>query len=68
MHFDEDLESDDLSLIIEMEIVELIDKSIENNMNKFYLMFNHIQGNMDDFYDNLKEIKNVAKDLIKKKI
>ena len=66
IYIDNDLEDESLPLIFEIEIVELIDKNMENNLKKFYLMFNHIKGNIENYYDYLKEIKNISKDLIKK--
>ena len=69
---DEELYNDSFPLTIEIEIVELVDKNVEKNKNIFYLMFNYIEGNLEEFYEYLKEIKKVSKDLIeeynKKKI
>ena len=60
-----------IPLIIKIELYELEnEEKVAHFMNpiarKYYLMFNYIQGDISDFYEYLKIIKNISIRLLKK--
>ena len=62
-------EDEDEDLIIN---VELLEYNKENNIDdiyndKYYLMFNYIQGEIYEYYLILKQLKDLAKDLLNKR-
>ena len=67
----EDLDDNELiPLVIKIELFELEkDEKLTHSMNpidrKYYLMFNYIQGDISDFYEYLKIIKNISIRLLK---
>ena len=67
----EDLNDNELiPLVIKIELFELEkDEKLTHSMNpidrKYYLMFNYIQGDISDFYEYLKIIKNISIRLLK---
>ena len=67
---DDIYDSDSIPLIIIIELCELIKKQNETYPKdsldkKYYLMFNYIQGDVSDFYEYLKVLKNISKELLK---
>ena len=63
-------ESDLFPLIIKIELYEFekeenVIHSMNLNSRKYYLMFNYIQGDISDFYEYLKIIKNISIRLLK---
>ena len=67
----EDLNDNELiPLVIKIELFELEkDEKLTHSMNpidrKYYLMFNYIQGDISDFYEYLRIIKNMSISLLK---
>ena len=63
-YIDEDInDCDSIPLIIKIELYEK-EKEIFTSNNKYYLIFNYIQGDVADYYEYLKNIKSFAKPLL----
>ena len=60
---DDIINKDLIFLIMKIELFKLEEKEYPLN-NKYYLFFNHIQGDMSDFYEYLKKVKIIATSLL----
>ncbi len=56
---DDDADKDLMALTMKVELFKLEQPKYAEN-NKYYLMFNYVQGDMDDYYEYLKIIKTLS--------